>query len=56
MKKFLTLAAMTFIFSAANAQKVFSVNYENQADVKIYFVQYENQAGWRNQSKKHYFY
>jgi hypothetical protein len=52
-----------------NAQKVFSVDYENQADVKvfvvkyenqadlkIYFVDYENQAGWRNRSKQQLMY
>ena len=26
------------------AQKVFSVDYENQADVKVFVVKYENQA------------
>jgi hypothetical protein len=28
------------------------VDYENQADLKIFFVDYENQAGWRNAAKK----
>jgi len=28
----------------SDAQKVFSVKYENQADVKVYVVKYENQA------------
>lgn len=36
--------------------KIFVVQYENQADVKICFVKYENQAGWRNNSVKHLFY
>jgi hypothetical protein len=27
------------------AQKVYSVEYQNQADLKIYFVKYEYQAG-----------
>lgn len=26
------------------AQKIYSVDYENQADVKVYVVEYENQA------------
>jgi len=29
---------------AINAQKVFSTQYANQADVKVYVVKYENQA------------
>jgi hypothetical protein len=37
-------------------KKIYFVKYENQADVKIYFVNYENQAGWRNASKKSFFY
>jgi len=32
------------------------VKYEFQADVKIFFVKYQSQAGWRNSSKKHFFY
>lgn len=36
--------------------KVYAVKYENQADVKIYFVKYENQAGWVNKSKQHLMY
>jgi len=28
------------------------VDYESQADLKIFFVDYESQAGWRNGSKK----
>ena len=36
--------------------KVFVVDYENQADIKIYFVAYENQAGWRNNEKKYLLY
>ena len=30
--------------SICKAQKVFSVNYENQSDVKVFVVNYENQA------------
>jgi len=32
------------------------VDYENQADLKIFFVDYENQAGWKNNAKKHLMY
>jgi len=62
---FLTLLCPFLMFS----QKVFSVNYgsqaevrvfvtdyESQADLKIYFAPYESQAGWRNKSKKHLMY
>ena len=31
-------------FTSVNAQKVFSVNYESQADVKVFVVDYESQA------------
>jgi hypothetical protein len=31
-------------FAAIKAQKVFTVDYENQADVKVFVVNYENQA------------
>ena len=57
---------MLAVSAAASAQKVFSVRYENQADVKVYVVKYENQAdlkvfkvkyenqaGWRNKEKIH---
>jgi len=60
---FLMLLAVSV---TASAQKVFSVQYPNQADMKvyvvkyenqavlkIYFVEYENQAGWRNKEKIH---
>lgn len=30
--------------SFAHAQKIYSVNYENQADVKVFVVDYPNQA------------
>uniref|UniRef100_UPI00404A5E02 DUF6150 family protein n=1 Tax=Flavobacterium sp. TaxID=239 RepID=UPI00404A5E02 len=33
-----------FFASKVSAQKVFSAQYANQADVKVYVVQYENQA------------
>jgi hypothetical protein len=67
MKKVTVLAAMFLSFNSVKAQKVFSVDYENQADVKVFVVNYENQAdlkvykvkydyenqaGWKNSSKK----
>lgn len=43
-----TVAVMAILMgcSAANAsaQKIYSVKYQNQADVKVYVVKYENQA------------
>jgi hypothetical protein len=44
MKYILILAALFLSVSAPRAQKVYSVNYESQADVKVYVVQYESQA------------
>ena len=32
--------------------KVFVVDYESQADLKIFFVDYESQAGWVKAAKK----
>jgi hypothetical protein len=37
-------------------KKIYFVDYESQADVKLFFVQYQSQAGWRNASKRHFFY
>ena len=61
--------AILVISMQTNAQKIFSVDYESQADlkvfvvkyesqanVKIFFVDYESQAGWKNNAKKHFFY
>ncbi len=43
MKAFITI--LLFLFSALPySQKVFSVNYANQADVKVFVVDYENEA------------
>ena len=36
--------------------KVFVVKYESQADLKVFKVKYESQAGWKNNQKKHFFY
>jgi hypothetical protein len=33
--------------------KVYFVEYESQADLKIFKVKYESQAGWRNKEKQH---
>ena len=65
MGKIFLILLLCFSFTGIKAQKIFSVDYENQADVKvfvvkyenqadlkIYFVEYENQAGWKNNSKK----
>jgi hypothetical protein len=45
MKKafFLLLFVISFVLSV-NAQNVCPVNYENQADLKLYVVNYESQA------------
>jgi len=49
MKKLLPLlsiVALAFLFSinTANAQKVYTVKYESQADVKVFIVKYESQC------------
>ena len=41
---FFSIIAIICFSTYANAQKVFSVDYENQADVKVFVVKYENQA------------
>jgi hypothetical protein len=33
--------------------KVYMVEYESQADLKIFMVKYESQAGWKNPEKQH---
>ena len=52
--KYLLFLIVLFSGVRSFAQKVYSVQYENQADFKIYFVEYKNQAGWRNKSKQHF--
>ena len=37
-------------------KKIFFVDYESQADLKIYFVQYSSQSEWKNRSKMHLMY
>ena len=47
MKQFiLTLLIIAGSF-AINAQKVYTVKYESQADVKVYVVKYESQADFK---------
>ena len=70
MKRLLFCAVAALIATvSAYAQKVYSTNYEYQADVKVYVVDYEYQAdlkiffvkneyqaGWRDKSKMHLLY
>jgi hypothetical protein len=42
--KILLFILTMFISNKIFCQKVFSVQYSNQADVKVYVVKYENQA------------
>ena len=66
MKQFFIITTLFLTFSYATAQKVYSVDYANQADVKVFFVKYENQAGtndgkwfftkYPNQTKKKIFF
>ena len=44
MKSFITISAILLVGIHSRAQKVFSVEYPNQADVKVFVVDYENQA------------
>ena len=44
MKTLLTFAIIFFVATTINAQKVFSVDYESQADLKVFVVDYESQA------------
>lgn len=44
MYKLLGLLILLPAFNLVSAQKVFSVEYPNQADVKVFVVKYENQA------------
>ena len=50
MKTFLTIVIVLFISAQIDAQKVFSVDYQSQADVKVFVVKYSSQA-----DKKIYF-
>ncbi len=44
MKQVLLFALLIALSIKADAQKVFSVDYESQADVKVFVVNYESQA------------
>jgi len=44
LKKILVVAVATLVCQVAFGQKIYSVKYQNQADVKVYVVKYENQA------------
>jgi len=69
MKQLLIMLVLLNVFMEVPAQKVFSaeypnqanvkvfvVRYENQADLKVYFVEYENQAGCRGKKNIHLMY
>jgi hypothetical protein len=43
MKKLILLLIIPGFCIMASAQKVYSVEYPNQADVKVFVVRYENQ-------------
>jgi hypothetical protein len=58
MKRLFLLFSFVVVTQFANAQKVISVNYQNQADIKVFVVDYANQADlkvfkvdYRNQAK-----
>jgi len=42
--RYIIILAFVCISSLANAQKVFSTQYSNQAEIKVFVVKYENQA------------
>ena len=44
MKDFLLIAITLLAFNLSRAQKVFSVAYANQSDIKVFVVDFENQA------------
>lgn len=44
MKNLLTLLLLFLASNGVNAQQVYSVDYESQADVKVFVVNYESQA------------
>ena len=37
-------------------KKIYFVDYESQSDLKIFFVDYKSQSGWKTKSKKHLLY
>jgi len=56
MIKLFGILILLSVFSSVSAQKVYSVEYSNQADVKVFVVKYANQAGWREKKKIHLMY
>ena len=42
--KFFLIIATIFIVTNVSAQKVYSVEYASQADIKVFVVDYESQA------------
>ena len=44
MKKLLIFTLLLFIVGTIQAQKVFSVEYASQADIKVFVVDYESQS------------
>ena len=51
--KYVLLVMILTASYTADAQKIYKVQYESQADLKIYIVDYSSQAGWRNKEKSH---
>ena len=49
----LLLLAMIILSSVTRAQKVFSVDYSSQADVKVFVVKYESQADLKVYKEKY---
>ncbi len=44
MKQFFLISILLLTFNIAKAQKIHTVDYENQADVKVFVVEYESQC------------
>lgn len=44
MNKVLVIFILISCFSSVTAQKVYTVDYSNQADIKVFVVKYKNQA------------
>jgi hypothetical protein len=56
MRPILFVSILLLSVMTTRAQKVYTVEYQSQADMKVCVVEYESQAGWRNQQKKHLMY
>lgn len=44
MKKYILILSLVFIAFVVNAQKIYSVKYSSQADIKVFVVKYESQC------------